>query len=59
MTLKDDIENIIFNVGQEINIHHLIDGNLILEINYEKYSRQILDKIKEHYPEIKIQDETI
>lgn len=41
--LKGKIEEILFEMGKEIKIHKLVDGNLILEIDYEKYVNQILE----------------
>lgn len=46
MDLESEIKNILFDIGKEIKIHKLIDGNLIIEIDYDKYSDQILELIK-------------
>jgi len=45
MSLEDDIRSILFEIGKDIKVHKLIDGNLILDIDYEKYVSQILELI--------------
>ena len=50
MNIEDDIRSILFEIGKEVKIHKLIDGNLIIDIDYEKYVLQIIDKIKLYYP---------
>lgn len=47
MELESRIKSILFEIGKDIKIHKLIDGNLIIDIDYEKYVNQILDAIKE------------
>ena len=46
MDIEDQIKDILFQIGKEIKVHKLIDGNLILDIDYDKYVKQILDIIK-------------
>lgn len=48
MSLEDDIKSILFEIGKEIKIHTLIDGNMILEIDYEKYVSQIINAINQN-----------
>jgi len=48
MDLEKEIKNILFEIGKDIKIHKLIDGNLIIDIDYEKYVKQIIDLIKNH-----------
>ena len=43
MNLENEIKNILFEIGKEIQIHKLIDGNLIIEIDYDKYTIQIME----------------
>jgi len=50
MDLENEIKDILFEIGKDIKIHKLIDGNLIIDIDYEKYISQILDKVKLYYP---------
>lgn len=47
MSIEDDIRNILFEIGKDIKIHKLIDGNLIIDIDYEKYVNQILNAIED------------
>lgn len=46
MSLEDDVRNILFEIGKDVKIHKLIDGNLIIDIDYEKYVQEILKLIK-------------
>jgi hypothetical protein len=50
MNLEDDIRDILFEIGKDVKIHKLIDGNLIIDIDYEKYVSQIVDKVRLYYP---------
>ncbi len=50
MNLEDDIRDILFEIGKDVKIHKLIDGNLIIDIDYEKYVSQIVHKVKLYYP---------
>lgn len=43
MSLENDIKSILFSIGKEIEVHKLIDGNLILDINYDKYTIEIME----------------
>lgn len=45
MNLEDEIRSILFEIGKDIKIHKLIDGNLIIDIDYDKYVSQILDVV--------------
>jgi len=46
MSLENDIRAILFEIGKDVKIHKLIDGNLIIDIDYEKYVKQIMNLIK-------------
>lgn len=46
MSLEEDIRSILFEIGKDVKIHKLIDGNLIIDIDYDKYVSQILSVIK-------------
>lgn len=48
MELEKDIKDILFNIGKEIKVHKLIDGNLILDIDYDKYASEIVELFN-HY----------
>lgn len=43
MNLESEIEKILFNIGKEIQIHSLNDGNFVLDINYNKYVSELID----------------
>jgi hypothetical protein len=45
MNLEDDIRDILFEIGKDVKIHKLIDGNLIIDIDYEKYVDAIIEVI--------------
>lgn len=47
MSIEDEIRSILFEIGKDIKIHKLIDGNLIIDIDYDKYVFQILKTIEE------------
>lgn len=49
MDIEQDIRSILFEIGKDIKIHKLIDGNLIIDIDYEKYIEEILNKVKLYY----------
>ena len=46
MNIENEIRNILFEIGKEVKIHKLIDGNFIIDINYEKYVKKIMDLIQ-------------
>lgn len=48
MSLEDDVRNILFEIGKDVKIHKLIDGNLIIDIDYEKYVQEIVSVIKKY-----------
>jgi hemerythrin len=43
--IEQGIRTILANLGNEIKIHKLDEENIILEIDYEKYIKQILDLV--------------
>ena len=40
--LEKEINNILFNLGKEIKIHRVDKDNTLIEIEYEKYTIEIL-----------------
>jgi hypothetical protein len=44
--VEDGIRNLLFEIGKDIKLHKLIDGNIIIEIDYDKYTKEIVDLIK-------------
>jgi hypothetical protein len=43
MSIENDIKEILFEIGKEIKVHRLQDGHLIIEIDYDRYTNQILE----------------
>lgn len=48
INLKEKIDNILFKIGQEIKIHKINSDNTIIEIDYDKYSDEILKLFEEY-----------
>ena len=48
MSLENEIKDILVEIGKEIKVHKLIDGNLIIEIDYDKYTIEIMELIKKY-----------
>jgi hypothetical protein len=42
MDLEKEINSILFKIGQEIKIHKINNDNTIIEIDYEKYTVELL-----------------
>jgi hypothetical protein len=51
MNLEDKIKNVLFEIGKDIKVHKLIDGNLIIEIDYDKYTIEIMELFKKYMEE--------
>jgi hypothetical protein len=45
MSIEDEVRSILFEIGKDVKIHKLIDGNLIIDIDYEKYVDAIIEVI--------------
>ena len=54
--LENSIKEILFNIGKEIKVHKLIDGNLILDINYDKYCNEIISIFNKYLEESNLKD---
>lgn len=46
MDLELELKKILFDIGKDIKIHKLIDGNLIIDIDYNKYVIEIMQVFK-------------
>jgi hypothetical protein len=46
MELQHQLKDILFKIGQEIKVHKLPDGHLILDIDYDKYTAEIMELFK-------------
>jgi hypothetical protein len=44
--IENDIKSILFEIGKDIKLHKLIDGNIIIEIDYDKYVNSLMDLIR-------------
>jgi hypothetical protein len=42
MDLEKEIHEILFAMGKDVKIHKINEDNMILEIDYDKYTAQIL-----------------
>ena len=51
MSVKDQIDNVLFKIGQEIKIHKIDSDNTIIEIDYDRYSNELL-RIFEEYKKL-------
>jgi len=48
MNIKNKIDDILFKIGKEIKIHKINSNNTIIEIDYDKYSDEILKLFEEY-----------
>ena len=48
MNLETKIKDILFEIGKEIKVHSLQDGHLIIEIDYEKYTDELIKLFEEY-----------
>ncbi len=46
--LEEGIKSILFKIGRELTIHELDDSNAIIEINYDKYTVEIMELFKKY-----------
>jgi hypothetical protein len=44
--VEDGIRDLLFEIGKDIKLHKLIDGNIIIEIDYDKYVTSLMDLIR-------------
>lgn len=51
MNLEPKIKEILFEIGKDIKVHRLVDGNLIIEIDYDKYTVEIMELFKQYMEE--------
>jgi hypothetical protein len=42
MDIEVEIKEILFKIGQEIKIHKIDNNNSIIEVDYEKYTADLL-----------------
>jgi hypothetical protein len=41
MSLEEQIEQVLFNLGKEIKVLHIDNDNMILSIDYDKYIAEL------------------
>ena len=54
--VEESIKDVLFSIGKEIKVHKLIDGNLILDIDYHKYAYEIMQLFKKYLKESNLRD---
>ena len=40
---ENDIRNILFQIGKEIKLHRIDSENMVIDINYEKYVKELIE----------------
>ncbi len=45
--LEQKLKDILFSIGKEIKIHKIDSDNTIIEIDYDKYTIEIMEAFKE------------
>lgn len=51
MDIELEIKNILFRIGQDIKIHKIDNDNSIIEVDYERYTADILRVFKDYLEE--------
>lgn len=51
MDIEIEIKNILFRIGQDIKIHKIDNDNSIIEVDYERYTADILRVFKNYLDE--------
>lgn len=51
MDIDVEIKNILFKIGKEIIIHQIDSNNSVIEIDYEKYTVEIMKLFKDYLSE--------
>ena len=49
--LEERLKDILFNIGKEIKIHKMDNDNTIIEIDYDKYTIEIMELFKQFLSE--------
>jgi hypothetical protein len=52
MDLHEKIGDVLFRIGQDIKIHKMPDGHIILDIEYEDYIEEIVALFEDYLDEI-------
>jgi hypothetical protein len=51
MDIEVEIKKILFEIGKTISIHKIDEENSVIEINYEKYTEDILRVFRDYLSE--------
>jgi hypothetical protein len=51
MDIEKEIKDILFSIGKDVRIHKIDEDNMILEIDYERYTADILRIFKDYLNE--------
>lgn len=49
MNLEEEIKAILFLIGQEIILHKIDSENIIIEIDYDKYTADIMQIVIDYF----------
>ena len=49
MNLEQQIKDILFVIGQEIILHKIDNENIIIEIDYDKYTADIMQVVFDYF----------
>ena len=56
MDLYEEIGKVLFKIGQDIHVHKMPDGNLILDIDYDDYIEEIINLFDDYIDTLTIED---
>lgn len=48
MDFKKEIHNVLFDIGKDIKIHKVDKDNMIIEIDYDKYTEKLIQIFKDY-----------
>jgi len=48
-TLRNDIGEILFQLGKDISIHKIDSNNTIIDVPYRQYIDLIIEAVQKHY----------
>jgi hypothetical protein len=56
MDIYEEIGKVLFKIGQDIDIHKMPDGNLILDISYDDYIEEIVSLFDDYVDSLTIEE---
>lgn len=48
MDIEQEIHKVLFKIGQELKIHKIDEDNSVIEIDYDKYTIEIMKLIRDY-----------